>query len=149
MFIDLRSLDDNTVLETDICIVGAGPAGISMARRFIGTGMRVMLVESGDLEFDGATQALYAGESVGLPYFGLEGSRLRYFGGSSNHWDNWCGEFNPIDYRERAWVPNSGWPFGPAELAPYYDHARPICGLGPRRIKRGYVGEPGHRPSPF
>ena len=68
-----------------------------------------------------------------MPYFGLEGSRLRYFGGSSNHWDNWCGEFNPIDYRTRAWVPSSGWPFGPAELAPYYDRARPICGLRPRR----------------
>ena len=65
MFIDLRSLGDSTVLETDICILGAGPAGISMARTFIGTGMRVILVESGDLEFNGDTQALYAGESVG------------------------------------------------------------------------------------
>jgi choline dehydrogenase-like flavoprotein len=149
MFVDLRSLDDSTVLETDICIVGAGPAGISMARTFIGTGMRVILVESGDLEFNGDIQALYAGESVGLPYFGLEGTRLRYFGGSSNHWDNWCGEFNPIDYRTRTWVPSSGWPFGPAELAPYYDRARPICGLRPRRSNEEMWASLGIDPLPF
>ncbi len=98
MFIDLRNLDDNSVLEADICIVGAGPAGISMARRLIGTSIDVLMIESGDLEFDDATQALYQGDSVGMPYFGLDEARLRFFGGSSNHWDNWCGEFQPIDF---------------------------------------------------
>jgi choline dehydrogenase-like flavoprotein len=133
MFIDLRNLDDNTVLEADICIVGAGPAGISMARSLIGTSIDVLMIESGDLEFDDATQALYQGDSVGTPYFGLDESRLRFFGGSSNHWDNWCGEFQPIDFQARSWVPYSGWPFGPSELEPWYDLARPICSLGPRR----------------
>src|SRR4051812_4911111 len=108
MYIDLHNVDANTVLEADICIVGAGPAGISMARSFIGAGMRVLLVESGSFDFDGETQALYAGDSIGVPYFELEASRLRYFGGSSNHWDNWCGEFDLVDYRRRPWVPNSG-----------------------------------------
>src|SRR3954447_3973793 len=101
MFIDLRNLGDNSVLEADICIVGAGPAGISMARSFIGTSVDVLVVEGGDLEFDATTQALYKGESVGVPYFELDEARLRFFGGSSNHWDNWCGEFEPIDFAAR------------------------------------------------
>ena len=133
MFIDLRNLDDNSVLEADVCIVGAGPAGISMARKFIGTSIDVLMIESGDLEFDDATQALYQGDSVGIPYFGLDEARLRFFGGSSNHWDNWCDEFQPIDYAARPWVPYSGWPFGPSELEPWYDLARPLCSLGPRQ----------------
>ncbi|HYI72880.1 MAG TPA: GMC family oxidoreductase [Skermanella sp.] len=133
MFIDLRTLDDNSVLEADICIVGAGPAGISMARSLIGTNIDVLVIESGDMDYDDDTQALYQGESVGVPYFGLDEARLRFFGGSSNHWDNWCGEFQPIDFQQRSWVPYSGWPFGPEELEPWYDLARPICSLGPRR----------------
>lgn len=125
MFIDINSLDERTGLEADICIIGAGPAAISMARDFIGTPVRVLLLESGDIEFDGDTQELYASDSVGIPYFALDQSRLRYFGGSSNHWDNWCGEFEPIDFRQRSWVPDSGWPFGLEELLPITTaHAR-------------------------
>src|SRR3954469_25648251 len=126
MFTDLRTLDDRTTLDADVCIIGAGPAGISMARDFIGTATRVLLVESGDYELDGDTQALYAGQSIGQHYFDLDETRLRFLGGASNHWDNWCGELAPIDFRERPWTPHSGWPFGPAALAPYYDRARPV-----------------------
>jgi choline dehydrogenase-like flavoprotein len=149
MFIDLRNLGDNSVLEADICIVGAGPAGISMARSFIGTSVDVLVVEGGDLEFDATTQALYKGESVGVPYFELDEARLRFFGGSSNHWDNWCGEFEPIDFAARSWVPYSGWPFEASELEPWYDLARPLCSLGPRRKVEEIWGKLGLEPLAF
>jgi choline dehydrogenase-like flavoprotein len=133
MFADLRDHEDGAVLETDICIVGAGPAGISMALDLAGSRTKVLLLESGGLEFEPETQDLYAGESVGLPYFDLASARLRYFGGTSGHWDNWCGEFTDIDFRKRDWVPHSGWPIGAKDLAPYYAKARPLCGLGPAK----------------
>lgn len=133
MFIDLLALEDSPNLEADICIVGAGPAGISMARSFLGTNIDVLVLESGGFEYDSATQELCDGENVGLNYFDLMSARLRYLGGSSNHWDNWCGELQPIDYAKRPWVPYSGWPFGPSEMKPWYDLARPLCSLAPRQ----------------
>ena len=141
MFIDLRTLDDNSVLEADICIVGAGPAGISMARSLIGTSIDVLVIESGDMEFDDATQALYQGESVGMPYFGLDEARLRFFGGSSNHWDNWCGEFQPIDFAARSWVPYSGWPFGPSGAGTLVRSRETDLFTGTQAEERGYLGE--------
>lgn len=66
-FIDSRMLEDGTVIERDLCIVGAGPAGIAIAREFMKTGLSVALLESGDIAPDDGPQALAAGENVGLP----------------------------------------------------------------------------------
>ena len=85
MLVDARTLPAGENLEADICIAGAGPAGIALATALAETGRRVVLAESGGLEFDPATQALYDGELVGLGYR-LNASRLRYFGGAANHW---------------------------------------------------------------
>lgn len=129
MFADLRTLENGAEFEADICVIGAGPAGISLALEFIGTPTRVLLVESGGFEPEAETQALYEGANLGLPYFDLSAARVRCFGGSSNHWDNWCGELTPIDYRRREWVPYSGWPINGEQMAPFYLRARPLCGI--------------------
>jgi choline dehydrogenase-like flavoprotein len=130
MFIDARELPSDRTLETDICIVGAGPAGITLAREFVGTPVGVCLVESGGFEADAETDALYAGKAVGLQYF-LRGTRLRYFGGTSNHWGGWCRPLNAADFPPRPWVPYSGWPIAAADLKPYYERAHVTCRLGP------------------
>jgi NADPH-dependent 2,4-dienoyl-CoA reductase/sulfur reductase-like enzyme len=64
MFIDARSVPSGTVIETEVCIVGAGAAGISFAREFIESGFRVVLLESGGTEFETSTQNLYAGRNI-------------------------------------------------------------------------------------
>jgi len=117
-------------LRTDVCIVGAGAAGITLARELAGTSHSVTVLESGGFDFSEATQDLYEGSSSGLPYR-LTGSRLRFFGGSTNHWAGQCRPFDEADFEARAWVPNSGWPFGRAELLPYYERAQVMCDLGP------------------
>jgi choline dehydrogenase-like flavoprotein len=82
MFIDARSIADGETIDCDICVIGAGAAGITLARAFVGRSQRVCVIESGDQEYDPETQALYEGESVGLPYVPLDSCRLRYFGGT-------------------------------------------------------------------
>ena len=86
MIIDARSIPADQIIETDVCIVGAGTAGITLAHEFIGQGFRACLLESGGLEPDRETHALQWGENVGHPYYPLDKARCRYFGGSSNRW---------------------------------------------------------------
>jgi choline dehydrogenase-like flavoprotein len=130
MFIDARQLNEGAVVEADVAVVGAGAAGISLAREFMGTGRSICLLESGGLEFSSANQSLYTGANVGLPYYPLDVCQLRYLGGSTNAWGGWCRPLDPIDYEQRPWVDHSGWPFAMSELAPYYRRAHEICQLG-------------------
>ena len=134
MLVDLHSLDQDAVLDADLCVIGGGAAGITLARSFAGRDLRIVLVESGGLEPDDATQQLYRGADVGAWNAPLHRSRLRYLGGSTNHWQGWCAPFAAVDLEQRAWIPNSGWPFPLAELAPFYDRARRLLGLDPLRF---------------
>jgi choline dehydrogenase-like flavoprotein len=131
MFIDAKSVPGKTAISADVCIVGGGAAGITLAREFAGQPFQVLLLESGGFEFDEAAQALYKGESVGLPYVPLDSTRLRFFGGSTNHWGGVCWPFREIDFQIRDWVPHSGWPFAKSHLDPYYTRAHAVLQLGP------------------
>ncbi|MEO6578547.1 MAG: FAD-dependent oxidoreductase, partial [Candidatus Limnocylindria bacterium] len=94
MFVDGRRITQGEELDADVAIVGSGAAGITLARELGASGVRVLVIESGDMRLDGPTQALYGGTSVGLPYFPLTSARLRYFGGSTNHWSGTCRPFD-------------------------------------------------------
>src|SRR5450432_3408834 len=109
MFVDTRPLPQGESFEADICIVGAGPAGIALAALLSRAGIRVVLAESGGLERDPATQALNDGESVGLGYR-VDKSRLRYFGGAGNHWAGNCRPLDSGNFAARNWLSHSGWP---------------------------------------
>jgi choline dehydrogenase-like flavoprotein len=131
MLIDARSVPSGTVLETDVCIVGAGAAGITLAREFIDANFQVTLLESGGLDYEPETQSLYEGRAIGLPFQNLMASRLRFFGGTTNHWGGWCLPYDPIDFEERESFPHSGWPFGRSDLDSWYQRAQEVCQLGP------------------
>jgi choline dehydrogenase-like flavoprotein len=140
MIVDARSLQEDKIIETDVCIVGAGVAGITLAREFIDSGFEVSILESGGLEPDKITQSLYWGENVGHPYYPLDTSRARFFGGTSHYWKIAIGankfgvrlrHMDKIDFEERDWVPYSGWPFDKAHLNPFYKRAQSICKVGP------------------
>src|SRR5574337_457943 len=123
MFLDAREVPDGSEIEADLCLIGGGAAGITIAREFRGRNVRVALLESGDEEPDSATQALYAGAVTGLPYFPLDTARLRQFGGTTNHWGGLCRPFEAADLEARDWIPHSGWPITLADLQPYYQRA--------------------------
>jgi choline dehydrogenase-like flavoprotein len=131
MIIDFRNLENKSVIEGDLCIIGAGAAGITVAREFLNSKLKVVVIESGGVEADLETQALYKGQNVGLNYYPLDACRLRFFGGTTGHWNGQCSPLNEIDFQERPWIPYSGWPITKAELDPFYKRAHVICGLGP------------------
>jgi choline dehydrogenase-like flavoprotein len=137
MFASASELPDGTRINADLCIVGAGAAGITLAREFIGTRVRVALLEGGGLNYDEKSQELYEGGSIGRSY-DVGTSRLRYFGGSTNHWTGWCRPLDDIDFEAREAVPESGWPFKRSVLDPFYERAQAVCQLGPYNYETSY-----------
>jgi len=133
MIDDARSLPQESLIETDLAIIGAGAAGITLARELAGSNLNICLLESGGLDFEQDIQDLYAGENGGRWYFPLDNCRLRYFGGSTNHWGGWCRPLTPIDFEARDWIPHSGWPITRADLDPYYQRAQVLTETGPFR----------------
>lgn len=131
MFIDARTLPEGTTLEADICIIGGGAAGITLARDLAGGGHKTILFESGGFTFDQKTQDLYEGVTIGQPLHPLTVERLRFFGGSTNHWAGGCRPFDAQDFAVHAYIPDSGWPIGLRDLEGYYRRAQKICQLGP------------------
>lgn len=130
MFIDARTVQADSTIDADICIIGAGAAGITLGRQFSAQPFRTIILESGGLRPDPATQSLYAGTSTGIPYYPLDAARLRMFGGTTNHWGGTCRPFSAIDFEARSWIPYSGWPIQLGDVLPYYDRARTICAVG-------------------
>ncbi len=114
-----------------MCIVGTGPAGVSIAKEFAGTSTRILLLESGGLEEESEIQALYDIEAAPPRRMNQDILRRRILGGSSYIWTGRCAPFQTLDFEERSWVPNSGWPIGRAEFEPWLSRAGELLGLGP------------------
>jgi choline dehydrogenase-like flavoprotein len=103
----------------DVCIIGAGPAGVSAALRLAALGRRVLLLEGGDQYVDGDSQDVYRGTVVGDPYFELDYCRLRAFGGTTGHWSGWCRPLDAWDFEPKPGFDKAHWPIRRADLDPY------------------------------
>lgn len=137
MELDARTLEPGARLSADVCIIGAGPAGTTLAHELMGFQGSVLLLDSGGLEADGELQALNEGAVVGSPYQGLRATRHRQVGGTAHLWNTSINgipgaKYAPLDQMdfERSDFPLSGWPFDRATLDPYYRRAHRVCGLG-------------------
>jgi choline dehydrogenase-like flavoprotein len=131
MLLDARSISRDDVIDYDVCIVGAGAAGITLAQELNGSGLRVLLVESGGLRSNKATQDLYAGEVSDPRHHGpLDKYRVRRFGGTTTVWGGWCAPFDASDFLPHPYVPYSGWPIRKPDLDPFYVRAHAYCELG-------------------
>lgn len=138
MFVDLRVLENVQDLDVDLCIVGAGPAGITIARRFVGTTTRVCLIESGDFDPRPENQDLADGEMVSHPHNPLRTSRDRQFGGSTNSWGGACAPMSSSDFDDRPWIDLEGWPYSMQDLLRHYRQAQDLFEIG------AYDYDPGH-----
>jgi len=130
MLIDLNDPAAPDLIEADVCVVGGGAAGVAVARNLAKRGHDVCLLEAGGIDFEQATQDLCFGEVVGMEYYELEHSRLRFFGGTTNIWGGRSVPLDRIDFEKRDWVPHSGWPITLDDLEPYYRIAHESLELG-------------------
>ena len=124
---DLRAIDDAPI-ETDLCLVGSGPAGWAIAEELKNSGLRILMLESGGPGVHPDTEALNQIEDVGTPLFN---GRTRALGGTSHVWAGRCMPFDDLDYEERPWVKLFGWPFQASAMARYVDRASEHLGAGP------------------
>jgi choline dehydrogenase-like flavoprotein len=131
MIRDFAQRDGKTDYAADVCIVGAGAAGIAIAREFVGTPYRILLLEAGGMASERDTQKLYEGEVVGRRHVGLLEGRERVFGGTTTVWGGQAIRLDEFDLGPRSWVPYSGWPVSKEELEPYYERAARVLRLGP------------------
>lgn len=131
MISDLNHLTSGSIINADVCIVGAGAAGISLALSLSGRGLKILLLESGFEWADDSSQDLYQGEVVDEKLHSPPDKyRQRRFGGSTTIWGGRCMPFDPIDFEQRDYVPHSGWPITYDDLAPYYPLANHLLEAG-------------------
>jgi choline dehydrogenase-like flavoprotein len=123
---ETRRLDDRVY---DVAIAGGGPAGISIALALAAAGRSVALIEGGGLDFTEESQASHQGTLSGAVYAPLDGTRLRYLGGTSNHWTGRCGALDPIDFVPRGNRLLPGWPIPRDEVYRFGAQARDILDL--------------------
>ncbi|MGH2971488.1 MAG: GMC oxidoreductase [Gaiellaceae bacterium] len=122
-------------LRADVCVVGAGAAGLALAHALRDAGVSIVVLESGPIE---DSTVLDAGEVVGHTYNGLTHGRVRGPGGTTSIWPGQCMRFRPEDYE--------AWPFGPDEMEPHWARAERMLGLTPGELARDpweSLGEPG------
>jgi choline dehydrogenase-like flavoprotein len=137
MELDGQSLD-GVSLETDICVVGAGPAGLTLARAFAGGARDVLVLESGGAGPEPTLQRLNEGRTIGDHYAGLRLTRQRQIGGTANLWNTPYGpvsgaKYVPLDIADLTGIPEppwGGWPIAWSELRRWYEEAQRLCRLG-------------------
>jgi len=134
MVTDARSVPRGAEFACDLCVVGAGPAGIAIVDRLRESGLSIVLLESGGFDPELPAQRLFRGENLGHVYFRLDACRFRLFGGSTNRWGGWCRPLEPVDFERREWLPWSGWPIGEAALEPYHADTAKLFELSDARF---------------
>ena len=151
MLIDARQLGEGATLRADLCIVGAGAAGITIAHELRGSGLDILLVEGGGFDPTPRSQLLYDAEMLTV-YRGRDKdgtypvrSRLRYFGGTTNHWKGWCRPLEAIDFEPRDWMAGSGWPIRLGDVEPWYARAAELVEIPTYEADHGASRTSGRR----
>ena len=129
MIFDLLRDAPGATSSADICIVGAGAAGITLAVEFARRGKKVLLLEGGGAQREDSSQQIYDSEIAGLVHRGIHTGRIRVKGGTTVRWGGQILELDALDFTARPGVPESGWPFPKSELTSYYERALTLEGL--------------------
>ncbi|MGC3939094.1 GMC oxidoreductase [Roseobacter sp. EG26] len=107
-------------------MIGAGAAGISLSQKLRSRGQTVLLAEGGGEDWEDDSQAIYQGSVEGDEYFDIETARLRFFGGTTNHWGGMCRPLEELDFQAKPGFPLTEWPISRSDLDPFLDEAREV-----------------------
>lgn len=118
-----------TPLAADLCIIGSGAAGLTLASEFLQSRWRVLVLESGEARRTPAADDMNVTLCEGLPHRGGTEGRARVFGGATTAWGGQLIPLRGSETARREWVPGSGWPLTTDELAPYYRRAERLLGM--------------------
>lgn len=134
-------------LNSDVCIVGAGPAGIVLALELARHGRSVILLESGSLAHDARAQSLgNAAIADTKRHAPMHLVTRRQLGGASALWGGRCVPLDAIDLAARPHVEGAAWPIDFGELARHYPAACDYAGCG-RADFQSRSALPGNQPS--
>ena len=125
--------------QFDVCIIGAGIAGITLAM-YLKKSINILLIEGGGIDYSQESQDIYKGKNIGHEYFNLDEPRARWLGGSSNVWGGWSASLGTSDFEKRDFIKYSGWPINKTDLDPYEKEARSIVDLPDKRQLINYQG---------
>lgn len=126
MKVDLDSLTTHIQFKSTVCIVGAGVAGLILARTLAKQGIEVHLLEGGGPVPESRSQELYTVRMAGMHHDGASEGRFRVFGGSSTRWGGQLLHYTPDIFNPPAGIPSVGWPLGIAEIEPHYAEVRDL-----------------------
>jgi len=130
MIIDARRAAPGRPVDCDVCIIGAGAAGITLATQLDSPRRSICLLEGGGLDRQRASQSLLEGDAT-PNYPPLHTARVAALGGSTHVWSGWCRPLDAIDFVRRTDFPHSGWPLSLDDLQPFYARAHEVLQLGP------------------
>lgn len=129
MHVDARQLKNNATVEADVAIVGAGPAGITLAQELLGHGLTILLIECGTFD----RPEPYAEDVARWKELGIRDTEAhqcnRRVGGSTWYWGSHARPLDPIDFEARDWVPHSGWPVTYDQMRPYFNRTLDLLEL--------------------
>lgn len=131
MIKDARSIPGGTILESDLCVLGGGAAAISVALGYLKSGRTVIIVPGGGASQTSFGIDLYRGKvDPAGSHEPLEENRIRMWGGTTTVWGGRCVPFDPVDFEERSWIPDSGWPIKHHEIEDYVARAGELSEAG-------------------
>lgn len=128
MLMSIKEFQDTKSAPYDICIIGSGAAGLTLAQSLSEKLFKICILESGQKKSTQEAQSLNQGECIGLGY-DLEESRTRALGGTLHTWQGTIAPFDPISFEKRDWIPNSGWPISYSEMMEEYEDAYKVFGV--------------------
>ena len=115
----------------DVCVVGSGPVGMALALEFERLGREVLVLESGDVAIDAAIGEASRAEIVDARrHARMELAVCRALGGTSWTWGGRCVAYDEVDWLNRDFVADAGWPITHDEIRPWYKLASEylLCG---------------------
>jgi choline dehydrogenase-like flavoprotein len=136
MILDTSKLDTNQ-LRCQVCIVGSGAAGITLALELADSDVDVALVTGGGYEQSDSNRKLHEGiDDPQGSHEPLDENRHRAFGGGTKVWGGRLVPFDAIDFESRSFMALSGWPIPYKEVSDRYSRAMTLCETIPDEFRQ-------------